>query len=81
MKYEFLVNGCTSLVLCPENTLEEELLKSLAKQTNEIIELRTAVTVINKTVKGGVMITKLGSIGKAPEPENRSNDSTKDESM
>jgi len=57
MKYDFLVNGNVTLVLTPENMMEEELLKSLAKQDNEIIELRSAAHILNKTVKG-VIITK-----------------------
>lgn len=65
MKYEFLVNDAVALILCPENSMEEELLKNLLKQPLDIVEIRTAVTVINKTLKGGVMIKKKDSPGPA----------------
>jgi hypothetical protein len=66
MKYEFLVNeGSVGLILCPENEMEEQLLKGLVKQPLDIVEIRTAVTVVNKTLKGGVMIKKKDSPGPA----------------
>lgn len=64
MQIEFLVNGGVSLLLAPENEMEEQLLKQLTKQSNDITEIRTAVTVINKTFRNGILIGKktLGNI-------------------
>lgn len=56
MQVEFIINGGVSLMLAPENTMEEELLKSLMKQPNELTEIRTTVTILNKSFKSGVLI-------------------------
>jgi len=60
MKYDFLVNGKVSLILSPENTMEEHLLKQLVKQELDIIEIRSQVRVVNKTLNGGLMISSKG---------------------
>lgn len=56
MQVEFIINGGVSLMLAPENAMEEELLKGLMKQVNELTEIRTNVTILNKTFKSGVLI-------------------------
>lgn len=58
MQVEFLINGGVSLLLSPENDMENELLKSLSKQTNDITEIRTNILVLNKTFKSGILIAK-----------------------
>lgn len=58
MQVEFLVNGGVSLLLSPENEMEEALLKQMMKQNNDITEIRTAVTVLNRTFRNGVLIGK-----------------------
>jgi hypothetical protein len=58
MQIEFLVDGTVSLLLAPENEMEEALLKQLMKQKNEITEIRTAVTLLNKTFRNGVFLGK-----------------------
>ncbi len=58
MKTEFIVNGGVTLMLVPENEAETELLKMLSKQENSIIELRSAVHVLNMTFKSGIVIGK-----------------------
>ena len=49
------------MVLIPENPMEEEVLKQLAKQDNEITEVRTGVTLLNKTIPNGIVISKKPS--------------------
>lgn len=57
MLTDFIVNASgTTLIVTPENPMEEELLKQLTKQDNVITEIRTAVPLINKTIQGGLMI-------------------------
>jgi len=58
MKCHFLINGSTTLILSPENPLEEEIIKSLAAQKNEIIQISATVTIINKTMRNGLLIGK-----------------------
>ena len=61
MQVEFLLNGGVSLILSPENQMEEELLKGLMKQNNEITEFRTALQVLNKTFRTGIVVGKKSS--------------------
>lgn len=61
MQIEFLVNGGVSLLLSPENEMEEHLLKQLMKQKNDLVEIRSSVVVLNKTFKGGVLVGKIAS--------------------
>lgn len=65
MQVEFIVNGGVSLIFSPENQMEEELVKSLMKQQNEIMEFRTAQQVLNRTFRNGIVIGKKTSL--APE--------------
>ncbi len=58
MQYEFIVNGGVSLLLVPENVMEEELLKQMMKQENDLQEIRTSVTVLSKTFKNGLVVGK-----------------------
>lgn len=58
MQIEFLVNGGVSLLLSPENEMEEHLLKQLMKQDNDLNEIRSSVMVLNKTFRNGVLIGK-----------------------
>jgi hypothetical protein len=58
MQIEFLVNDGVALLLSPENPMEEELLKQMLKQDNDISEVRSTVVVLNKTFKNGVFIAK-----------------------
>lgn len=67
MRTEFVINGGVTLVLGPENSMEEEILKKLIKQSNEIIEVRTAVTVLGKVIRGSVLICSKDSFKQEPE--------------
>lgn len=59
MEVHFLVNGGVSLLLNPENQAEEELLKQMMKQDNELTELRSTVVILNKSFQpGGILIAK-----------------------
>ena len=59
MQVEFLVNDSgVSILLAPENEMEEALVKQVTKQTNEITEIRMAITVLNRTYRNGVLIGK-----------------------
>jgi len=65
MQVEFLVNGSLTLVLTPENPLEEELLKGLCKQDNALQQARSGITVFNKTLSNALLIGKKSIL----EPE------------
>ena len=39
-----------------ENTMEEELLKQLMKQDNDLSEIRTSVIILNRTFRNGIFI-------------------------
>lgn len=71
MQVEFLVNGGVSLLLAPENEMEEALVKQMMKQNNDILEIRTAVVVLNKTFRNGILIGKknLGNLKEEDESE------------
>ena len=56
MKIQSIINGSITIVLEPENGLEEELLKALTKQTCVITEVRTPVTVLGRTIRGSVLL-------------------------
>lgn len=77
MKVEFVVNGGVTVVLCPENSMEEELLKVLVKQNNELIEIRSPVNILSKTIRGSVLICKKESfkepISEELQKENKKN--------
>ena len=61
MQIEFLLNGGVSLILSPENQMEEELIKGLMKQQNDLTEFRTAVVIVNKKFRNGIIIGKKQS--------------------
>lgn len=68
MQYEFIVNGGVSILLVPENVMEEELLKQMMKQDNDLQEIRTSVTVLSKTFKNGLVIGKKTPTKKDVDP-------------
>jgi len=68
MQVEFLVNGGVSLLLSPENEMEEHLLKQMMKQDNELTEIRSSVVVLNKTFRNGILVAKKTSNKKEEEP-------------
>lgn len=62
MHVEFLVtSGEVSLLMSPEDIMEEELLKKMLKQDNDITEIRSSVIILNKTFRNGVFIAKKTS--------------------
>ena len=77
MQIEFLVNGGVSLLLSPENEMEEALLKQMMKQDNELTEIRTSVVVLNKTFRNGVLVGKRGA-NKQKEEEKVVNEEKKE---
>jgi hypothetical protein len=49
MKVETIINGSTKIIIIPETTLEEEILKVIGSQKNEIVEARNGFAVGNVT--------------------------------
>jgi len=74
MQVEFIVNGGVSLLFSPENEAEEALLKQMMKQDNDINEIRTAVTVLSKTFRNGVLICKKSATRETLEARAAVND-------
>jgi hypothetical protein len=66
MQVEFIVNGGVSLLFSPENEAEEALLKQMMKQDNDLTEIRSAVTVLSKTFRHGVLICKKSTVKDIP---------------
>lgn len=66
MNVQFLVNGQTKLILIPENTVEEELLKSLAKIEVEIEQPTAGTVILGKTYNNAIII---GKKTRASDPE------------
>lgn len=69
MQIEFLVNGGVSLLLAPENEMEEALLKQMMKQNNDLIEIRSSVQVLAKTFRNGILIAKKSGATKLDPSE------------
>lgn len=59
MQAQFIVDGETGvkLLLSPDNAAEEELLKLMLKQDNELNEVRSSVMILNKTYRNAVLIS------------------------
>lgn len=74
MQVEFIVNGGVSLLFAPENEAEEALLKQMMKQDNDINEIRSAVTVLSKTFRNGVLICKKSATRESLEAKAPVND-------
>ena len=66
MQVEFIVNGGVSLLFSPENEAEEALLKQMMKQDNDLTEIRSAVTILSKTFRNGVLICKKSATKDIP---------------
>lgn len=83
MQVEFLVNDSgVSILLAPENEMEEALVKQVTKQTNEITEIRMAVTVLNKIYRNGVLIGKrIHGINQPVKEDKTNNDKDEEEAV
>jgi hypothetical protein len=77
MQVEFIVNGGVSLLFSPENEAEEALLKQMMKQDNDLTEIRSAVTVLSKTFRHGVLICKKSATRDTLEIKEPDNDTEK----
>jgi len=77
MQVEFIVNGGVSLLFSPENEAEEALLKQMMKQDNDLTEIRSAVTVLSKTFRHGVLICKKSATRDTLEIKEPENDTEK----
>ena len=77
MQVEFIVNGGVSLLFSPENEAEEALLKQMMKQDNDLTEIRSAVTVLSKTFRHGVLIAKKSATRDTLEIKEPENDTEK----
>jgi len=71
MKIETIVNGGVTIVLIPENDLDTAMLKQLAGQNNEIQEIRSGATVLNRTFTSGLVIGKK-NVNELPPTEDES---------
>jgi hypothetical protein len=68
MKHEFLVNGQVTLVLIPENEMEEQLLKQMMRQNNDLTEIRTALQILGKPVRNGIILSPKGELDSINTP-------------
>lgn len=81
MQIEFLVNGGVSLLMAPENEMEEALLKQMMKQDNDIIEIRTSVQVLAKTFRNGILLGKKSVGNTADKKAEEAHDKSKEEKV
>ena len=77
MKVEFIVNGGLCLVLSPDTVLEEELLKTLVKQDNTLVQARGGITVFNRTLANALLIGKKSDL----EPDGKNDTSSKEKTV
>ncbi len=64
MKVDIIINDTTSVILTPENELDTQVLKSLCKQSNDIIEIRSGASLLSKQLSpNSVLICKEGTVG------------------
>ena len=82
MQVEFIVNGGVSLILAPDNQMEEELLRGLMKQQNDITEFRSSVVLLNKTFRNGIVIGRKSSdVVNLEIKKEKSDDKTEEETL
>jgi len=64
-------DGIVALAISPQNMMEEEALKQLMKQNNEIHEIRDGARVLDRTLKQGIIIRNKtqGAFFATSEPE------------
>jgi len=61
MKVETVCNGKVTLIITPETSLDEEILKSILQQKNEIVEIRGTAALVHKTISSGLLISSTES--------------------
>ena len=72
MQVETISNDSgVTLLMVPENEMEEQVLKQFIKQENVIVEIRNPVNLLTKTVKSGIMLAK-----KSTSPVDNTSDAT-----
>lgn len=70
MEVEIILNGNIALVLIPKNPMEEEILKNLAAQKNEIITPRDGITVLGRIIHNA-MVIKAAKVETVAENNNQ----------
>ena len=65
------------LVLSPDTVLEEELLKTLVKQDNTLVQARGGITVFNRTLANALLIGKKSDL----DPDNKNDNSSKEKTV
>jgi hypothetical protein len=63
-------------VLSPDTGLEEELLKTLAKQNNTLVQARGGITVFNRTLANALLIGKKSDLDPDGKDDNASKEKT-----
>lgn len=81
MQIEFIVNGGVSLLVSPENEMEEHLLKQMMKQDNDMTEIRMNIMVLNKTFKSGILIGKKSTAERSATDETKKPDAEEEKTV
>ena len=58
MEVQTATNGSITLVIIPNNEMEVQVLKMLADQQNELIFTDNGVTIVNRSIPQGLIISK-----------------------
>ena len=64
-------------MLSPDTVLEEELLKTLVKQDNTLVQARGGITVFNRTLANALLIGKKSDL----DPDNKHESSSKEKNL
>lgn len=64
-------------MLSPDTVLEEELLKTLVKQDNTLVQARGGITVFNRTLANALLIGKKSDL----DPDNKNESASKEKNL
>jgi hypothetical protein len=81
MKVHIVANGTVQLVVSPEDKMEEEALKKLMKQQNEIVVTHSAHVILGKNLNVGSLIIAPKTTGYAQPPAEESQDETEEQDL
>lgn len=83
MKVHIVANGAVQLVVSPEDKMEEEFLKKLMKQQNEIVITHSAHAILGKNLNIGSLIfgPKQSGYASSPGSDTPEANATKEESL
>jgi hypothetical protein len=78
MKVECVINGQVRMIIYPENEMEIEIIKQMMKQDNALMEVRSSVQLLGKSISNALIIERRNT----NDPiVTKKDDSTQEENM